>query len=254
MFIEERYKCILDELDKNGKIFVKDLSERFSISESMVRKDLQALEKQNLLKRTYGGAIKLTRKIINEVSYLQRINNNIDIKEKVAAKAYEMINDNDTIFLDASSISYCIGKLIAQGNKKVTVITNMIVMSSVIEATENVQVIYIGGNYNSIAGGTIGSHAISAISNYHCNKVFVGCAGVNFEDGSLSTSIMEDANTKKAIMNISKERYLLLLNERFNIDAVYNFAKISDFDSVITEEMPDENIVNEIKKCNVHIC
>lgn len=253
MFIEERHKCILDLLEKEGKIFVKDLSERFQISESMVRKDLQVLEKQNLLKRTYGGAIKVNRQIANEVSYLQRINNDIDVKEKVAEKAYEMINDNDTVFLDASSISYCIAKLIAGGSKKVTVITNMIVMSSVIECTENIQLIYIGGNYNSIAGGTIGSHAISCIKNYHCNKAFVGCAGISFEDGSLSTAISEDANTKRAIMDISKERYLLLLNERFNIDAVFNFAKISDFDSIITESMPSENIINELKKYNVNL-
>ena len=253
MFIEERHKCILELLEQHGKILVKDLSERFNVSESMIRKDLQALEKQNLLKRTYGGAIKITRQIINEVSYLKRINIDIEIKEKVALKAYEMINDNDTIFLDASSICYCIAKLIAAGDKKVTVITNMIVMSSVIECTDNINIIYIGGNYNSIAGGTIGSHAINAIENYHCNKAFIGCGGVNPQNGNLSTSISEDANTKRAIMNISKECYLLLLNQRFNIDAVYNFGKLSEFDSVITEDMPDNIILDELKKYNVNL-
>lgn len=253
MFIEERHKCILELLEQHGKIFVKDLSERFNVSESMIRKDLQALEKQNLLKRTYGGAIKITRKIANEVSYLKRNNIDIEIKEKVALKAYEMINDNDTIFLDASTISYCIAKLIACENKKVTIITNMIVMSSVIECTDNIHIIYIGGNYNSIAGGTMGSHAIKAIENYHCNKAFIGCVGVNPQNGNLSTSISEDANTKRAIMNISKECYLLLLNQRFNIDAVYNFGKLSEFDSVITEDMPDDIILDELKKYNVNL-
>lgn len=253
MFIEERHKCIMESLEKEGKILVKDLSDRFQVSESMIRKDLQALEKQNLLKRTYGGAIKLTRHIVNEINYLKRIENNIGLKEKVAAKAYEMINDNDTIFLDASSISYCIARFIASGNKKVTVITNMIVMSSVIECTENIHIIYVGGDYNSIVGGTIGSHTINAIKDYRCNKAFVGCAGVNLEDGSLSTSLSEDANTKKAIMDISKDLYLLLLNERFSVDAVFNFAKIDSFDSVITEETPDEDILKELQKHNVHL-
>ena len=228
MFIEERHKCILESLEQDGKIFVKDLSERFNVSESMIRKDLQALEKQNMLKRTYGGAIQITRQI-------------------------EMINDNDTIFLDASSISYCIAKLIASSNKKVTIITNMIVLSSIIECTDNINVIYIGGNYNSIVGGTIGSHAINSIKNYHCNKAFVGCGGVNAQNGNLSTSIGEDANTKRVIMDISKESYLLVLNQRFNIDAVYNFGKLSEVDSVITEDMPESSIMNELKKYNVNI-
>ena len=253
MFIEERHEKILDSLEEEGKIFVKDLSERFNVSESMIREDLQALEKQNLLKRTYGGAIKITRQIANEISYLKRIQNNIDIKEKVAAKAYEMINDNDTIFLDASSISYYIAKLIVAENKQVTIITNMIVISSIIECTDNINIIYIGGNYNSIAGGTIGSHAINEINKYHCNKAFIGSGGVNVEKDILSTSISEDANTKRAIMDISEELYLLILNERFDIDTVFNFAKISEFDSVITEELPKSHIIDELTKYKVHL-
>lgn len=253
MFIEERHKCILDELEKNGKVFVKDLSEKFDVSESMIRKDLQTLEKQNLLKRTYGGAIKPIRKLINEVSYISRLHNNIELKEKVALKAYEIINDNDTVFLDASSISYCIAKLITNGEKKVTIITNMIVLSSVVECTDSIHVIYIGGSYNPIGGATIGSHAIEDINKYHCSKAFIGCAGINPQSGILSTSISEDANTKKAIMNISKENYALLLNDRFNIDAVFNFAKISQFNSIITESTPENEILDELSKYNVNI-
>ena len=48
MFIEERYKYILDLLEKNGKVLVKDLSKEFNISESMIRKDLQFLEKEHM--------------------------------------------------------------------------------------------------------------------------------------------------------------------------------------------------------------
>ena len=126
-------------------------------------------------------------------------------------------------------------------------------LSSVIESTDNIHIIYIGGDYNSIAGGTIGSHAIDNIKNYHCNKAFVGCVGVNAETGNLSTSLSEDANTKRAIMNISKELYLLLLNRRFNIDAVFNFGKLSEFDSIITEDTPDSSIMEELEKQNVHL-
>ena len=45
MFIEERHEVILDMLNKEGKVNVKDLSKTFNISESMIRKDLQSLEK-----------------------------------------------------------------------------------------------------------------------------------------------------------------------------------------------------------------
>lgn len=253
MFIEERHKCILECLETQGKVFVKDLSNKFNLSESMIRKDLQALEKQNLLKRTYGGAIKVTRHIVKEISYSKRIQNNIELKEIVAKKAYEMINDNDVVFLDASSISYCIAKLIASGDKKITIITNMIVISSILESNEDIIIIYIGGDYNRVVGGSIGSHAVSQIQEYHCNKAFVGCVGVNLDDGLLSTTLSEDASCKKAIMKIAKESYLLVLNERFNLDGTFNYGKITDFASIITESTPDSSILAKLEKYDVNL-
>ena len=53
MFTEERHEHILNLLNNNGKVLVKDLSKEFNVSESMIRKDLQFLEKKNLLQRTY---------------------------------------------------------------------------------------------------------------------------------------------------------------------------------------------------------
>ena len=95
MFIEERYKYILDLLDVQGKVLVKDLSKEFNISESMIRKDLKTLEKNNLLKRTYGGAISIKHTLVNCESFNTRIEKNIDLKKVVARKAFEQINDND---------------------------------------------------------------------------------------------------------------------------------------------------------------
>ena len=120
MFIEERYKYILDLLEKNGKVLVKDLSKEFNISESMIRKDLQFLEKENLLQRTYGGAINIKNTISSYESFNKRVEKNIDLKEIVAKKAFKEIKDNETIFLDSSTISYMIAKLIVKNNKKIT--------------------------------------------------------------------------------------------------------------------------------------
>ncbi|MGL4567576.1 MAG: DeoR/GlpR family DNA-binding transcription regulator, partial [Fusobacteriaceae bacterium] len=115
MFIEERHKKILEILDENGKVFVKDLSKEFKISESMIRKDLQALEKMKLLQRTYGGAIKLKLSFIKPESFNSRITKDAELKEVIARKASDLIQDNEVIFLDASTTSYMIAKLLIAG-------------------------------------------------------------------------------------------------------------------------------------------
>ncbi len=294
MFTEERHKYILELLDQNGKILVKDLSKEFNVSESMIRKDLKVLERKNLLRRTYGGAITIDNNPIKIKSFNNRIseniefksiiakksfeklsdndtifldasttsfmiakliveNNNIEFKSIIAKKSFEKLSDNDTIFLDASTTSFMIAKLIVENNKQLTVITNMFEIASLITPDTNTKFIFIGGDYNSYVGGSIGSHAIEQINNYRCNKAFIGCTGIDLRDGTISTSLSEDAATKKAITKISDKLFLLSLNEKFKKNGSFKFSNLLDFYGIITEELPDESILLNLKEYYVNI-
>ncbi|GFP75532.1 DeoR/GlpR family DNA-binding transcription regulator [Clostridium fungisolvens] len=253
MFIEERHKQILDLLENEGKVLVKDLSVQFGVSESMIRKDLQVLEKNNLLQRTYGGAINIKRTIVNGESFSKRVETDTTLKEVIAEKAYDLIQDGDTIFLDASSISYLLARLITENNRNITLITNMVEISSMIRTDSKVHTIFIGGDYNPVIGGNVGSHSNEQIKLYRCNKAFIGCGGIDLGDGSVSSCESEDAGTKKAIMEISKKLFLLAPNERFNLDGIYNFANISDFHGIITEAEPSDAILNLLHQYDINL-
>ena len=253
MFIQERYTYILDILEKEGKVLVKDLSIQFKVSESMIRKDLQVLEKRDLLQRTYGGAINIKRTIVVSESFYSRVEKNTQSKEIIANKSFNLIKENDTIFLDASTISYTIAKLLIKSNKNMTIITNMFEISSMIMVDSNIHFIFIGGDYNTIVGGSIGSHSIDQIKLYRCNKAFIGCSGVDLSDGNISAGISEDANTKKAIMSISKEPYLMALNERFSMDGIFNFSNIMEFNSIITEVSPNKTIISILQQYDINL-
>lgn len=253
MFIEERYKYILDLIEKDGKVLVKALSKEFNVSESMIRKDLQTLEKKNLLKRTYGGAINIKHTIVNSESFKKRVIKSTDLKDIVAKKSFEQINENDTIFLDASTTSYMIAKLLIENDKEITLITNMFEISSIIPIKSKIKFIFIGGDYNVFVGGSIGSYSIEQVKRYRCNKAFIGCSGVDLMDGSVSTTVSEDASTKRAIMSISKELFLIMLNEKFKINGSFNFSNIVDFNSIITEALPSKSILNILEDYSVNL-
>ena len=253
MFIQERYTDILDILEKEGKVLVKDLSIQFKVSESMIRKDLQVLEKRDLLQRTYGGAINIKRTIVVSESFYNRVEKNTQSKQIIANKSFNLIKENDTIFLDASTISYTIAKLLIESNKNMTLITNMFEISSMIMVDSNIHFIFIGGDYNTIVGGSIGSHSIEQIKLYRCNKAFIGCSGLDLSDGNISSGISEDANTKKAIMSISKEKYLMALNERFSMDGIFNFSNIMDFNSLITDVLPNKTIISLLQQYDIKL-
>ena len=79
MFVEERQNLILEDLQKNGKVLVKDLSKRFGVTPDLIRKDLAFLESKGKCKKIYGGAI------LNRLNvHLEDANSrkNVNTKEK----------------------------------------------------------------------------------------------------------------------------------------------------------------------------
>ncbi len=254
MFIEERHEVILDMINKEGKVNVKELSKTFNISESMIRKDLQSLEKNGKLKRTYGGAIQLERTLVDEEDFIiTRVYRNREAKSEIAHKALDLIQDDDIIFLDISSTSYLLAKMLVNSNKNITIITNMPLLASMIKSTNEQKFIFIGGDYNTLAGGNIGSQAIEQISKYRCSKCFIGCIGINLDDGSLTALNSEDSHTKKAIMDISKESYLFAPSMYFKQDGLFNFANLIDFKGVITEIKPDDKTMSALNQYGVEV-
>lgn len=252
MFTEERLEQILSILNRNGRVKVKELSEQFNVSQGMIRKYLQKLEKNGELQRTYGGAI-LNRKMSKNSSITTRMKVNLSSKELISKKAFSLIEDDDVIFLEPSSINFLLAKLIANSAKKITLITNMSIIPSLFNDNETVKLICIGGIYDNKSGGILGSEAIKNISKYTFNKGFLGSSGVNLITNSAGTVSLEDGNLKETIVSNSKEVFLLVEKEKFNLDSTYKFAALDEFNAVITDSDIDHEIMEKIKKLNIKL-
>lgn len=111
MFTEERQSAIEKCLRENGKVKVKELSEIFQVTEDCIRKDLKTLENAGKLKRTYGGAI-LSQDYPLKRDVVDRRQFNLDKKRTIAAKAFKLIKNNETIFLDISTTNIELAKLL----------------------------------------------------------------------------------------------------------------------------------------------
>lgn len=252
MFTEERLEQILELLNKNGRVKVKELSELFNVSESMIRKDLQRLEAEQLLQRTYGGAI-LKRKFLESSPISTRLKENSDSKELIAAKAFDLISDGDVVFLESSSINYYLARLIANNTKKITLITNMSIIPSLFNNNETVKIICIGGIYDNSSGGVLGSEVVKNISKYIFNKGFVGSGGVNLTTNSAHTVSLEDGNVKEVVISNSKEAFLLVEKEKFDVDSTYRFAALEDFNGIITDSDISDRIRAKLQKLSVKL-
>ena len=253
MFSKERINELFLEIQKKGEVFVKELSIKFDISEDSIRKDLKFLEKEGLILRTYGGA-KLKRNYSYYKSLGSRIDENIPQKEIIAEKAFSIINDGDSIFLDTSTINILLAELISRSSKKLVIITNMIDIFNLFENSKNSsQLIGIGGIYRPEQHGFTGSKTIEEIKKYNVDKSFVGTGGINVYTGNISTLTTDDGLTKSAIIDISNETYIITENIKLQKDSFFNFSNLSKIKGCIFNTLEDEIILEKLKNYDLII-
>jgi DeoR family glycerol-3-phosphate regulon repressor len=243
MFTEERLDEILNILNIEGKVKVKELSQRFNVTEDCIRKDLNQLEHKGSLKRTYGGAIQVRQSSpIYDISEREKID--ISTKNVIAKKALGLIQDRETIFLDISTINILIAKALLTSQKRVTVVTNMLEIANVLsKSNNNITVVVAAGVLNKTLNGFIGATANEFIKKYKFDKSFIGSCGIDAFDRSITTFEIEDGITKATIIQSSKETFLVMENKKFNVDGNYKFAIIDDINAIITDEKPSEQIM-----------
>ena len=241
MFMEERLNEILKIIKRDKKVLVKDLSERFNVSESMIRKDLQRLEREGNIKRTYGGAI-----LERESSYDEKTNSRIFVDLESKCCLGELV-------LDISTTNHTIATMLSNTKKNITVVTNMNRIAMEFDRTPNIDVILIGGNYNKKLGGTVGSVAAEEIRKFKFTKAFIGAGGINVEDNFISNFNYDEAAVKKEILRCSNRRYIVANYEKLYKDGAYKFATLDDIDYIVTEKEPEESIKEILRQKEVKV-
>lgn len=252
MFTEERQGAIEQCLRQFGKVRVKDLSEKFQVTEDCIRKDLKILENAGRLKRTYGGAI-LSQDYPLERDVVDRRNYHLEKKKIIAAKALELIRNNETIFLDISTTNIELAKLLAASRMRVVVVSNMIDILQILAKNSLITAIGTGGTMYQTVNGFMGAATIEVIKQYSFDRAFLGSCGVDMVDCTVTTLGVEDGLTKKAAVQSSRHKYVVMEREKFYFNDSYKFAHFDDINGIVTDEFPDSTIVNTLESSGVRL-
>lgn len=123
MLVAEQQRKLVQLVNERMSIRVNELSKIFSVTEETIRRDLEKLEKEHLLRRSHGGAVSIEKEQ-SEVSYQEReIIHSVD-KQKIASEAVKWIKPGDQIALDASTTAWYMAKELP--DMPLTVLTNSI--------------------------------------------------------------------------------------------------------------------------------
>lgn len=233
MLAIERRRETMTILQHKKSVLVSELSKRFQVTEETIRRDLERLEKEGLIKRTYGGAV-LNENISIELPFDVREITNIEAKESIASKVAEFIEDGDTLMIDSSSTVLQLAKHIKK-KENITVITNSVNMLLKLNNAENVRVICTGGDMRHSSVSFVGHLAEKAIKSYHVDKTIISCKAVHMDKGILESNDME-AYIKRAMVERAQKTYLLLDSTKFGKMSFVNITGFENIDGIFTDK------------------
>jgi DeoR family fructose operon transcriptional repressor len=204
----ERRARLLAALDA-GEIDVDDLARRFDVSASTVRRDLQRLSEENAVRRTYGGAILSGHPV--ETTLDQRLAVNGAEKRAIARAAVDLIEDGDTLILDAGSTVAAFGKLLLQ--RRLRVITNNLALLPFLVRAPDIELVVLGGALRANSMGTVGPLANEALRRMTADRAIMSADGIvgarglceaDLDQVSLKSLMMEQARDVVILADASK--------------------------------------------------
>lgn len=233
---------ILEDLEQKGQITVNELSEMFKVSKVTIRNDLVLLEKQNMLIRARGGAIKVKLSRMGfDPSISDKQREFQTEKQRIGKAAVKLIQEGDTILLDSGTTTTEIAKNLGTF-KSLTIITNALNIASILSEYEGCSIFMPGGFLRKNSLSLVGVLADESFQKFFCDKLFLGTDGFDTTYG-LSTANSEEAHLNQIMIKNAKKVIVVADSSKFEKRRFAFIGPISDVDIVIT----DSGITNEHK-------
>ena len=250
MLAIERRSAILSKLVVEGKVLVSDLSREFGVTEETIRRDLEKLDNDGLVHKTYGGAVKADN-INLDLPFQVRKQKNVENKQRIAAVIAEMIDDGAYLMLDSSTTALCVIQHIIN-KKNITIITNSVEILIELCNKPDWTVISTGGTLKEGGLALVGYQTEKMLAGFHVDMAICSCKGID-ENVGITDSNERDSAIKNAMFKSAKNRILAVDSTKFGHASFVKVCDLGDVDVIVTDTEPEQNWLNKLSQCGVEI-
>jgi len=249
LFQVERREQILNILEKEKRVMIIELCKQFNTTPVTIRSDLSILEKEGLLKRTHGGAVK-SKTLFPGMALTEKEKLHLDEKLRIVKKAVKLIKKGDIIILDSGSTTSLLAKEI-KNFSGITVITSAINIASELSQSD-IEVILTGGSLQKESSTLVGPFAEEVLQRISADKLFQGVDGIDFEVGLTTPNILE-AKTSRVMMSVSGKNILLVDSSKFGRRSLGVIAKVKELDKIITTKKLSKDEIRQLVDYGVEV-
>ena len=245
MLASERQKKILDHVILQGSATTEELCRFTGASAATIRRDINKLAAQQLLLHTHGGAqaVYPDPAVLSGRHVLREDDPNLSLKEALARKATDLVEDGDVIYIGAGMTCNLLSRHLSEKSlSNITVATTNVTAVMELAHNSNVKMLLMGGNINAGRNHieTIDNYTAASLEKYFFKKVFFTVDGADLQYG-YSIINREQISLYNYLLENSEQQYLLVSREKFGKRAFTIFAELDRIPNIITNfPVPDD--------------
>lgn len=231
MALEQRRERIIEFIRQQGHVRHSELAARFSVSVVTIRHDVDALQSEGLLQKTYGGAVVASPNVDSEFAERARLYR--AEKQRIGAAAAGAIRQGETVILDAGTTTIEIARRLPE-HAGVTVVTCALNIALEAATHPGVTVLACGGIVNPRTLQATGHWPEKMLAEMNADRLFLATYGADLAKG-LTDRNLTTAPVKRALLAAAREVILVCDSSKFGHVASTSVAPLNVVHRVVTD-------------------
>ncbi|MDH2925943.1 DeoR/GlpR family transcriptional regulator [Lonepinella koalarum] len=242
-----RHQKIIDLVKQEGYVSTEELVDILNVSPQTIRRDLNTLAEQDLIRRHHGGAAHPSS--AENSDYADRKEFLLQEKNKIAQAAVKLIPNGSSLFIDIGTTPEAVANALLN-HKDLRIVTNNINAAYILMKNNSFHITMAGGTLRHQDGGIIGEATVAFISQFRLDFGILGISSIDL-DGSLLDYDYHEVQVKRAIIENSRQTLLVSDHSKFNRHAMVKLGNLTDMDYFVTDGFLPLSIKEKLALSNV---
>jgi len=230
----ERQEQIVALVHQRGFVSIEALAEHFSVTPQTVRRDVNRLCAQALLRRYHGGA-GLPSSVEN-TAYRARQVLHLAEKRRIATAVAGAVPDGASIFINIGTTMEQVARALLK-HRSLRVITNNLHVADILAENEDFEVMVAGGQVSGRERGLIGDATKDFIGQFKTDLCILGVGGID-SDGTLLDFDFREVRVSQAMMANARRILVAADHSKFGRAAMARLGSLADADALFTDRPP----------------
>lgn len=230
MLAETRRRTLLDLISRRGFATLEELVKAIGVSESTIRRDLEALDQTGAIKRTHGGAV-CPGDVRGMPAFDEREAAAVVEKQAIGRAVASWIEDGETVLLDGGTTTFEVARALA--GRPVQVVTNSLPVAQMLATTKDTDLILVGGYVYPRTGVAMGPLAVATLQNIRVRRTVLGAGGITAEGIYNSNSLLVE--TERQMLQCGQEVIVAVDHSKFGHPSLTRLCALDEVHRIVTD-------------------